>query len=375
VATVPFAIKILLRPHIAKLKVSYDLTLVSSGTATDVADVLGDHVLFTPLHIKRKVSLMNDLFSLIRLWRLFRKERFDCVYSIKPKSGLLSMLAARAAGVPLRFHAFTGQVWATRRGIRRFVLKSLDKILAMNATLVFADSHAQRLFLIENKVVKSEQIIVLAEGSIAGVNLDRFKYDDSKRQQIRLDNQIPEDAIVFLFMGRLNRDKGLVELARAFALAGEKIANIHLYVVGPDEEGLEAEFDELGKRFPGRMHRTVFTDYPEAYMSAADVLCLPSHREGFPAVIIEAAAVGLPVIASRIYGIIDTVQEGVTGILHHPASVQELVEAMLKLCVDDKLRRQMGEAARKRVVDRFSEARVTQAMTDFFQQMFARTKQ
>lgn len=373
VATVPVALKWFMAPHIASLKADHEVTLVSSGSAEDVSDLLDGSVSFRSINIERKVSITKDVISLIKLFKLFRKEKFDCVHSIMPKSGLLSMLAARLAGVPLRFHTFTGQVWATRRGGRRLVLKFLDKVLARNATQVLADSRSQRLFLIKNKVAKAQSITVLADGSVTGVNVDRFQFNMIVRQQVRKNLQIPNEAIVFLFVGRLTRDKGLLELSRAFQLAAKKNENLHLLIVGPDEDGCEIETSMLESFFTGRVHRVGFTHSPENYMSAADVFCLPSHREGFGSVIIEAAAVGLPVIASRIYGIIDAVEDGVTGILHSAGSDREIEDSMLLLASNKDLRLKMGSAARARAISKFAEARVTEAFSDFYRDMFSKS--
>jgi glycosyltransferase involved in cell wall biosynthesis len=371
VTPLPLTINAFLRGHIDALKTSYDVTLVSNGSAGELAGVLGDHVSFVPIRIERRISIAHDLRALFTLWRFFRAEKFDSVHSITPKVGLLSMLAARGARIPRRFHTFTGQVWATQTGLRRFVLKSLDRVLGLNATRLLADSHSQRLFLIQNGVVKAPAIGVLAEGSVSGVDSQRFAYSAEVRARIRGQYGIPRDAVVFLFVGRLSRDKGVIDLSRAFATAAKKDANIHLMIVGPDEAGLQGEFSALAQRIAGRVHRVGLVDRPEHFMAAADVCCLPSYREGFGMVLIEAASVGLPAIASRIYGITDAVEDGVTGLLHRPTSDREISEAMLLLAADDGLRRRMGEAARQRVIDRFSEARVTGAVVEFYRNMLS----
>lgn len=371
VTAIPLTINAFMRAHIAALRQEFDVTLVSSGSAGDLAGLLGSHVSFVPVQIERRISLARDVVALARLWRLFRKEKFDSVHSITPKAGLLSMLAARFAGVPLRFHTFTGQIWATQRGLRRLVLKSLDRVLAMSATRLLADSHSQRLFLIDNQIVKAAGIEVLADGSFAGVDINRFKASATARLQLRAQRHILDDDIVFMFLGRLNRDKGLLDLSRAFAVAAEQNQHIHLLIVGPDEEDLEAVFSSLARHVPGRVHRFGLVVCPEHYLAAADVFCLPSHREGFGAVIIEAAAVGLPAIASRIYGITDAVEEGVTGILHTPRSDREIADAMLLFASNGPLRRQMGASARLRAVSKFSEARVTKGLADFYRDRFS----
>jgi len=372
VATIPFAINVFLRAHIEVLRENYDLVLVANGRAEEVTVLLDRHVSFIPLKIERSVSFGSDALALVRLWRLFRKGRFDSVHSIMPKAGFLSMLAARLAGIPRRVHSFTGQVWANQRGLRRWGLKSLDRVLAMNATRLLADSHSQRQFLIENGVVKVSAIEVLADGSIAGVDVDRFKYDAKARNEIRTSLRIPDEAIVFIFLGRLNKDKGLVDLCRGFASAAQELRDIHLMIVGFDDgAGLDEEFGVLAQRFPGRVHRAGYTEFPEKYLSAADVFCLPSYREGFGSVLIEAAAVGLPAIASRIYGITDAVEDGVTGILHEPTADREIADAMSLLASNSALRRRIGDAARRRAVEKFSETRVTRAFADFYRGMLS----
>jgi glycosyltransferase involved in cell wall biosynthesis len=370
VATVPFALRWFMSAHIKGLSKFYDVTLVTNGRAEDLLGLLGDNVSFVPIQIERKISIKNDFVVLIKLYRLFRINDFDCVHSIFPKSGLLAMLAANLAGVPIRIHTFTGQVWVNKRGFRRRVLKYFDKVLAMNATKVLADSTSQRKFLIDNKVVKKSSIIVLANGSVAGVDLERFKFKEDVRNEIRKQNGIRDDAIVFLFLGRLSKDKGLVDLFQAFAIVAKSNEDIHLLIVGPDEAGLEVRYMELFEQFPGQVHRIGYTICPEDYMSASDVLCLPSYREGFGTVIIEAASVGLPSIASRIYGITDAVVDGMTGILHQPASDSEIADAMSLLVSDGALRRRMGEAARDRVINKFSAERLSQAFMCFYQEIF-----
>ena len=371
VATIPFSLKMFMAPHIKALYHEYDVTLVANGAEIELEDMVGVHVLFRPIKIERKISIVRDLIALFSLWRMFREQRFHCVHSITPKAGLLSMLAARLAGVPLRLHTFTGQVWVTEKGLRRWLLKSLDKLLARSATKVLADSVSQRLFLIENGIVAPQEVTVLADGSVAGVDVQRFQYSTTAAAQVRRQLNISEGAVVFLYLGRLNRFKGIIDLLQAFEMAAQSDSNLHLIVAGPDEENLFAAVDALASSLPGRVHRVEYANHPEHYMSAADVFCLPSYREGFGSVLIEAASVGIPAIASRIYGITDAVEDGVTGILHQPASDREIADAIMLLATDATLRHRMGRAARARVIDKFSEARLTQAFVDLYRDMFS----
>jgi glycosyltransferase involved in cell wall biosynthesis len=371
VSTVPFVLNWFMAPHIKLLSKDYDVTLVTNGREADLPGLLGKSVSHVPLRIERKISIWNDLIALVKLWNLFRKVHYDSVHSIMPKSGLLSMLAAKMAGVPVRIHTFTGQVWANKHGLKRAILKFTDKVIVMSASLVLADSHSQSDFLVDNNVVKASSIKVFENGSIAGVDTSRFRYDTDVRDKLRKEINIPKNAIVFLFLGRLSKDKGLIDLSMAFEIAVESNKKLHLLVVGNDEDNLESIFSTLSVRFPGRVHRVGYTDYPERYMSASDIFCLPSYREGFGTVLIEAAAVGLPAIASRIYGITDAVLDDVTGILHKPGSKAEIANAMSLLAYDGKKRGSMGQAAKKRVVKDFSVEPIAEAFVGFYRDAFS----
>lgn len=366
IATIPFALKVFMAPHVKKLSTIYNVTLLANGTEADVADLLNEHVKFIAVPIERHISISKDLKALLFLYKLFRKHKFESIHSITPKAGLLSMTAARMAFTPVRIHTFTGQVWSTTTGKLRNLLKFMDKIMAFNATNVFSDSPSQSLFLIENKVVKKDEISVLADGSFAGVDTNRFRPNEVVRKKIRSELKISNEVIIYLFIGRLHVEKGLLDLFKAFTTAASKNSNIQLLIVGPAEGEFEVEFSQLQLQFPARVHRIGYTQRPEDYIAAADVFCLPSYREGFGSVLIEAAAAQLPSIASRIYGITDAVEEGVTGVLHNPKSDSEIANAMLLLASNQEYRSQMGKMARERAIKLFSEERVTAAFLDFY---------
>jgi glycosyltransferase involved in cell wall biosynthesis len=369
VTAVPLTLRAFFTSHVRFLAPDYDITLVSSGSASDVPELLVPNVTFRAVPIERQIAPRADLASLRALFALFRRERFDSVHSMTPKAGLLAMLAARGAGIPNRVHTFTGQVWATRTGPGRTVLKTADRVLASSATRLLADSASQRQFLIDNGIAPAKKVQVLGDGSVAGVELTRFRPNPDIRASLRQQLGIPEDAVGFVFIGRLNRDKGIAEMAAAFAVAAGRDPRPHLIVAGPDEDGAGRELAALRDRFPGRIHVCDYVARPEEYLAAADVLLLQSHREGFGVVVIEAAAAGLPAIASRIYGVTDAVQDGVTGLLHPVAAVPEIADAISRLTADPALRERLGGAARARVVASFSRERISEAFAAFYRDM------
>lgn len=359
-------VKAFLKDQIIALSKHYDVTLIVNTDRTDFAEQNGLSVNVIPLAIERVIRPVADLIALFRLASLFRQHRFDLVHSVTPKAGLLAMLAGRIAGVRLRIHTFTGQVWATRLGFSRLLLKTMDRLLASSATNLLADSFSQRQFLVDQGITRAEKISVLADGSISGVNTGKFKPDTNARVEIRKQLGVSDQDVLLLFLGRLNRDKGVLDLATAFADVAAANSQLHLLLVGPDEGKLKEELEQISAAYQERIHFVDYTDKPEAYFAAADVFCLPSYREGFGSVIIEAAACGLPAIGSRIYGISDAILEGKTGIFFDAGDIDGLAAAIELLCTDSKLRIRMGEAACQRACHDFPTKRLVQAWIDYY---------
>jgi glycosyltransferase involved in cell wall biosynthesis len=365
VVSSPLTIRAFLTAHIAALSAEFEVSVAANaGPDTFATEGLNARIFRVPL--ERRISPLRDLSALLHLVRLFTAHRFRVVHSVTPKAGLLAMLAAWLARVPVRIHTFTGQVWATRRGAGRVLLRAMDGLIARLATHVLVDSPSQRDFLIESGVVSVVKASVLANGSICGVDGGRFRPDAAARTKIRNETRVRDDAVVFLYLGRLSRDKGVLDLARAFAGLAAQHAGAHLVLVGPDEEGLRGRVEDIVGKFADWVSVVDFTARPEENMAAADVFCLPSYREGFGQVAIEAAATGLPVIASRIYGIVDAVVEGETGLLHAPADVEALRSHMETLMLRPNMRRRLGEAGRARALRDFSAERVTRALLDYY---------
>ena len=365
VATIPVALRAFMLEHVLELSKKFSITLMANGNAEDLGFNLNENITFTPLPIQRKVSLFNDLIALSKLYLFFREQKFDCVLSLMPKSGLLGMLSSRMAKVPVRIHIFTGQVWFTKKGIVRFFLKNLDRLLSMCSTNLLADSPSQKDFLLSEKVVNEQKISVLGKGSISGVDVERFKPDAKSRSEIRRQLAIPKTDVVFLFMARLTHVKGIIELGAAFERISSHIPNGHLIVVGPDEENLDPKLRNLMKSYEGKFHRVGYTQNPEAYMAASDVFCIPSHREGFSLATIQAAGVGLPAIASRIYGLTDAVEKDVTGIFHEVGSVPELSQSIIRLYNDVALRDRLSKAATSRAHRDFSQSYIVREMVNY----------
>lgn len=365
VITSAFPLNAFLRPHLDCLRHDFEITVyVNTGDMGVVPDVpSGVRVVHLPL--RRAISPFADLAVLLRLWRILRQEDFDLVFSMNSKSGLLAMVVAFITRVPRRVHCFTGQVWVTKRGWVRRLLKGMDWLVARCATEVLTDSPSQRDFLVAEGVVRLERIRVLADGSIVGVDLCRFRPSPDRRAEVRRALSISEHVPMLLYVGRLKREKGVVDLLDAFSRLRQLWPELGLLMVGPDDEGL----DEQCRRTPG-VFRCGYTPAVEDYMAAADIYCLPSYREGFGLVLVEAGAVGLPVVASRIYGITDAVVDGQTGLLHKPGDVSDLASKIEILLTNSELRCRLGENGRKRAANLFSTERLTAALAGLLRDLF-----
>ena len=357
--------------HVRVLSKHYEVHLVANAAPEAIThpDLL--RAVRHRVRIEREISPLADALAVLRLARLLRAGGYVAVHSLTPKAGLLTAVAGWIAHVPARIHTYTGQVWATRTGVGRALLKNLDRVIARLDTHLLADSLSQLEFLRAERVLRNGQGAVLARGSVCGVDGERFRPDDHARVEIRHALDIPGDAVVFLFLGRLTRDKGVLDLASAFSQLAAERADVFLVLAGPDEAALEQRLREACGAGAERVRFAGYAAQPERYMAAADVFCLPSYREGFGSVVLEAAAAGVPAIGSRIYGVTDAIEDGVTGLMHPPRDVAALTAAMRRLAADPMLRSALGHAARSRALEHFSQDQLAAELLDFYRKKAA----
>lgn len=366
VTAVPMTVIAFLNAHIERLANDYDVYVIadfSQGTQG-----VSTKAKYISVAIARDIAISHDIQSLWQLVGVFRQYQFDIVLSVTPKAGLIATMAGLFARIPVRIHWFTGQVWVTRQGIMRQILKMADSSVAMLATHLLADSPSQRQFLIDEKIGSANKISVIAKGSICGVNGLRFKPNSEARQQVFALHHIADDAKVVLFVGRLNVDKGLRELAQAIPVVAAKVPNVIFLIVGPDEGNMVAHIQQVAADWLSHIRFQGFTSTPELYMAAADIFCLPSYREGFGSSVLEAAACGVPAIATRIYGLTDAVEEDVTGVLVAPQNSQALAQALIQLLINTEQCQMMGKQAQHRATTEFALERVSSALAQYLAQ-------
>lgn len=367
----PMSVVAFMLPHIRALKSLMPVQVLANSNEHTLLQKRGVDVPIDFVPILRPIAPWSDIQALWVLYWQFKKNHSLAVHTITPKAGLLGMAAAWLARVPVRVHSFTGQVWVTRTGFMRWLLKAADKRIAAMATDVLVDSPSQRDFLIAQGVVTAARSSVLCAGSICGVNTERFSPNQSVREVVRDELGTASDAVVCLYLGRLNRDKGVLDLASAFAQIADKHPKAELWVVGPDESDCFPQMQALSGKAVNVIKRVNYTPTPERFMQAADLFCMPSYREGFGSSVIEAAACGVPTLASRIYGLTDAVVEGNTGWMHKAGDIQELVQKLDFLLANPAELAVKGQAARQYVKAFFAEEIVTDAMRNLYEHRLA----
>jgi len=362
VATVEFAVSAFLLNHLKELSKYYDLTvIVNLKNPNFLIDKKLD-INFVNINFSREINIISDLLSLAQLVYLFLIKRYDAVHSITPKAGLLAMIASFLTFIPVRIHCFTGQVWATKSGSSRLFLKLIDKVIGILSTQNIIDSKSQYNFLVKNNVLNEDKSLVFGSGSVSGVDLLKFKPNIKVKLSLRKKLNISTSSFVFVFIGRINLDKGIYDLIDSFILADLKSA--YLLIIGPDEESILSKFKD-------KQSNIIFSDItssPQDFLAVSDVLCLPSHREGFGNIVIEAAATGLPSIVSNIYGLSDAIVQNKTGLTHEPKNVEEIARLMNALFNDRKLVVRLGKAAKKRAISEFDSKILVKHWKDFYNQ-------
>ena len=306
----------------------------------------------------RRITPLGDVAALTRLWRYLRRMRPHIIHTHTAKGGFLGQLAARLARVPVRIHHVHGLRYVTLVGCVRWLSRSIEKASCLWAHQVLSVSESVREMVVGESLCPAPKIKVLSNGSISGVDaLGRFDpsgLPGGTRAEVRLKYGILSDALVVGFVGRIVRDKGVVELTEAWQELREEFPRLHLLVVGPFEpyDPVPADVQDA-LRSDARIHLVGVDRNTPPLFAAMDVVALPTYREGLPIVPLEAAAMALPVVTTSVQGAVDAVQDGVTGTLVPPRDGPALADAIRRYLDHPELRRRHGLAGRERVLRDF----------------------
>ena len=334
ITTAPISLNVLLPGQMKYMREQgFDVLMVSSD-GPELANVLEregcrHHI----IPMTRKMSPFTDLRCLWLLYRLFRKEKPDIVHSHTPKAGLLAMLAAKMAGIKIRVHTIAGLRYVTTKGMSRRILIAMEKLTGMAATHVWPNSGSMKTFIEANRLVTPRKLEVIGWGSSNGVNLARYNpavLKQEKLNEVKALVKYDPSLFYFLSVGRLVHDKGMDELLLAFARVNAIHPQTRLILVGAFEDEVDPVSEkarELIKTHPAVI-AAGWSNAVEYFMQFANVLVHPSHREGFPNVLMQAGAMGCPIICSSIDGNTDIVRHRETGLLFEVKNEEALLGQM-----------------------------------------------
>lgn len=323
--------------------------------------------------MRREISPVHDLKSLFQIWRLLLRIRPLICNSGTPKAGLLVGMASWIARVPCRIYTLRGLRLETATGLKRRVLMLTERMSCFCAQRVICVSPSLRERAITLGLLPRCKAVLLGSGSSNGVDPNRFEPTPLKMaaaDELRRGLGIRQDQLVIGFAGRFTRDKGLPELMSAFQIIRRKVPEAILLLVGSYEEGdpVSQETREAIESDPS-VRRVEFTSQIERYYLVMDIFVLPTHREGFPNTVLEAQAAGRPVVTTTATGAVDTVEDGVTGMLVPVGDPDRLAAALLLLLSNPSSTRLLGEAGRERVLREFHSEMIWEALASLYREM------
>lgn len=377
ITTVPISFKVLLKGQLRFMASNgFDVKGVSSE-GEELREVHeNEGIVMEAINMSRKITPFQDLKSLWEMWNFLRKEKPQIVHTHTPKAGIIGMLAARLAGVPHRLHTVAGLPLMEATGIKRKILNFVEKLTYSSATRVYPNSKGLYDFILQNNFTQSNKLKIIANGSSNGINTTFFSPDqvtELERVALREKLNIQPDDFVFVFVGRIVSDKGINELIKAFSelktAENNELTSIKLLLVG----GLESDLDPLHPETLAEINQNKgiisagFQQDVRPFFAISDALAFPSYREGFPNVVMQAGAMGLPSIVSDINGCNEIIVEGENGLIIPPKNVEKLKEKMLTLARDKNLYIKLKENSRRMIENRYEQSVVWNALLEEYE--------
>ena len=376
ITTVPLSLKVLLKGQLRFMASNgFDVKGVSSEGEELKEVIENEGIVMEAINMSRKITPFQDLKSLWEMWNFLRKEKPQIVHTHTPKAGIIGMLAARLAGVPHRLHTVAGLPLMEATGTKRKILNIVEKLTYSSATRVYPNSKGLYDFILQNNFTQSNKLKIIANGSSNGIDTTFFSPDqvtEIERVTLREKLNIQPDDFVFVFVGRIVSDKGINELIKAFSelqTVENKPAGIKLLLVG----GLENDLDPLNPETLAEINQNKdiisvgFQQDVRSFFAIADALVFPSYREGFPNVVMQAGAMGLPSIVSDINGCNEIIIEGENGLIIPSKNVEKLKEKMLNLAKDKNLYTKLKGNSRRMIENRYEQSVVWNALLEEYE--------
>ena len=336
-----------------------------------------NHIIYHRIPIIRAISPMGDIGTIKKLMQLIRREKYDAVFGHTPKGAMVAMIAAKLAGVMTRVYYRHGLIYTTAKGLKRSILKTVERLTAACATHIVNVSPSLSKLAVKDHLNSSRKQIVIGLGTCGGIDtIDIFnptKVSQEKVSALRHALGVPDNAYVVGFCGRLCRDKGIIELIEGFRIFQQAHPDIVscLLLVGPYDARdilppqVKDEIEEIHSIVaPGSVSHHFLPDY----YSLMDVFVFPSYREGFGMTVLEASAMRIPVLVSRSHGCVDSIRENITG-CYIDITSQSIASGLSDMLVP-QLRQRLGNAGRDFVTENFERTRMWPRILDLYKQFF-----
>lgn len=367
ITTVPISLDKLLSGQLAFMNQHYQVIGISSEK--EYLERVGQKEKIEVFNIEmtRQITPLKDLKAVYKLYKFFKKEKPSIVHTHTPKAGTVGMIAARLAGVPNRLHTIAGLPLLEANGFKRLLLNTVERLTYNCATKIYPNSVGLEEIIVREKFCKPEKLKVLANGSSNGINTSYFdasQFSELEKNILKKKLNINQDDFVFIFVGRMVADKGINELVAAFTNLRKETDKIKLLLVGL----FEAELDSLSQSTLTEIESNLdiinggFQEDVRPYLAISDVLVFPSYREGFPNVVMQAGAMGLPSIVTNINGCNEIIKEGENGTIIPVKSSVAIYEAMKKVLFDKTFRSFLQKNSRKKIVENYEQKVVWEAI-------------
>lgn len=380
ITTVPLSLRSLLPNQMRYMQENGFEVIMVSSEGKEWPELLAnekcDHRI---VPMAREIAPFKDLRSLWRLYRLIKKEKPDIVHSHTPKAGLLAMLAAKMAGVKIRIHTIAGLRFMTATGFTRKLLVFMEKLTGKAAAHVWPNSYSLLEYIRKHKLVSEKKLAVIGQGSSNGVDLTRYTVGALKKETldaVKERIQYQEGLIYLLNMGRIVKDKGINELMSAFKVLHEEHPQLRLIVLGHFEDKLDP-IDEAAREVLTTHPAIIHIDWSnevEYYMHLAHLMVHASYREGFPNTLLQAGAMGCPIVCSAIEGSVDIVTDRETGLLFRPQSTDDLLAAMRTALANPAAMQEYAKRLRIKVENQFSQDYLHRCMKEKYLALLAASK-
>ena len=357
VTTKPISLSILLKGQLKYIKKFHDIVAISSS-GKELTEFENEEGIKTiPLNMSRKINPLKDMLSLLKMIKILKKEQPDVVHSHTPKAGIISMVASIICQIPHRLHTVGGLPLMESTGLKRMILLFVEWLTYKCATKVYSNSKGLKKYILDNIFISKNKIQVLGSGSTNGIDTDYF---DRTAEVVKIaanhkKNFALDDMFSFIFIGRIVKDKGIEVLMRSFDRLSQKYNNSRLLLLGWEERDLDPI--SLKAKQTKLLNKNIinlgFQKDVRSYLVASNCLVLPSFREGFPNVVLQAGSLQVPSIVSDINGCNEIIQNGNNGLLVKPKDEESLYLAMEKILLDKKLCDSLSRSARKNIIDKY----------------------